>query len=131
MTKLIPQIEVTPEVILGGDKPVIIAGPCVVENEEITFTIARRLKAIAASLGLPLVFKASYDKANRTSASSFRSIGFETALEILAAVKQETGLPLLTDIHETQQVAPVAEVVDILQIPAFLCRQTDLLLEAG
>lgn len=131
MTALIQEIAITPDITLGGDRPVIIAGPCVVENEDITLTTARRLKAIAADIGLPLIFKASYDKANRTSANSFRSLGFQPALEILAAVKRETGLPLLTDVHETQQVAPVAEIVDILQIPAFLCRQTDLLLEAG
>lgn len=131
MTDLLSQIQITPDILLGGDQPVIIAGPCVVETETITLETAHRLKEIAAALGLPLVFKASYDKANRTSVGSFRSIGFDSALEILALAKQQTGLPVLTDVHETDQIAPVVAVVDIIQIPAFLCRQTDLLLAAG
>ncbi|MDX2163664.1 MAG: 3-deoxy-8-phosphooctulonate synthase [bacterium] len=128
---MISQFEIAPAVPLGGDMPLIIAGPCVVENETITLETARRMKAITGALGLPYVFKASYDKANRTSASSFRSIGFDESLAILRSVKHELGLPILTDVHESYQVAPVADVVDIVQIPAFLCRQTDLLLEAG
>lgn len=131
MTEWIHRIAITPEIVLGGDEPVIIAGPCVVENEDITFTTARQMKAIAARLGLPLIFKASYDKANRTSSESFRSIGFDEALDILRAVKRDLGLPILTDVHESQQVAAVADVADVVQIPAFLCRQTDLLVAAG
>ena len=124
-------IQLTPDIQLGTDKPVLIAGPSAVESYENVLEIAQRVKAIAAELDLPYVFKASYDKANRTSHTSFRSIGFAEALEILGRVKAEVGVPVLTDVHETEQIAQVAEVVDVLQIPAFLCRQTDLLQEAG
>jgi 2-dehydro-3-deoxyphosphooctonate aldolase (KDO 8-P synthase) len=124
-------VELAPGVVLGGDQPVLIAGPCAVESRAMTLDIAARLKAITAELGLPFVFKASYDKANRTSHTSFRSIGFEASLDILRAVKTQVGVPVLTDVHETTQVEPVAAVVDVLQIPAFLCRQTDLLQAAG
>lgn len=128
---MIRSVALSPEVTLGGDAPVLFAGPCAVENESTTMQIAERLKSIAADLGLPLVFKASFDKANRTSAASFRSIGFDVALGILQRVKQECGVPILTDIHETTQAQRVAEVADVLQIPAFLCRQTDLLIAAA
>jgi 2-dehydro-3-deoxyphosphooctonate aldolase (KDO 8-P synthase) len=124
-------VDIAPGVELGGDVPLLIAGPCVVESYELTYQTAERLKTITAQLGIPFVFKASYDKANRTSSNSFRSIGFENALEVLWRVKQELGVPLLTDIHEVDQVERVAEVVDVLQIPAFLCRQTDLIAVAG
>lgn len=109
----------------------LIAGPCVIENEPLTLDIARRLRAIVADLPVQLVFKASFDKANRTSGTAFRGAGLEAGLAILAAVKGQTGLPVTTDIHESWQAAPVAEVCDLLQIPAFLARQTDLLVAAA
>lgn len=104
----------------------LIAGPCVIESEGLCLYIAQTLKAVGEELKLPVVFKASFDKANRTSGDSFRGPGLDKGLEILASVKAKTGLPVLTDVHEVAQVAPVAEVCNILQIPAFLCRQTDL-----
>ena len=109
----------------------LIAGPCVVENEEITFHVARELKTIAEELGLKAYFKASYKKANRSSLNSFTGIGNEAALDILAAVKRETGLPIVTDIHTEEEAEMAARVADIIQIPAFLCRQTDLLVAAA
>jgi 2-dehydro-3-deoxyphosphooctonate aldolase (KDO 8-P synthase) len=114
-----------------GQPLLLIAGPCVIENEELTLSIAGRLKQIAAELALPLVFKASFDKANRTSVAAFRGPGLAAGLAILQSVKQATGLPVTTDIHEPAQAAPVGEVCDLLQIPAFLARQTDLLLAAA
>ena len=116
---------------IGGAGLALIAGPCLVEDYDTTVAIARQLAELATSLEMPLIFKASYDKANRTSVSSTRGPGWQEGLEILAAVKEASGLPLLTDVHETGQVAAAAQVADILQIPAFLCRQTDLLVEAG
>ena len=116
---------------IGGAQLALIAGPCLVEDYDTTVAIAQRLAELATSLEMPLIFKASYDKANRTSLSSPRGPGCQEGLEILAAVKEASGLPLLTDVHETVQVAEAAQVADILQIPAFLCRQTDLLVEAG
>lgn len=109
----------------------LIAGPCVVENEKITMAIAERLKKICERLSIPLVFKASYDKANRTSVRSFRGPGLKKGLKVLARVKAETGLPVLSDIHQPSEAKPAAEVLDVIQVPAFLCRQTDLLLAAG
>jgi 2-dehydro-3-deoxyphosphooctonate aldolase (KDO 8-P synthase) len=114
-----------------GQPLLLIAGPCVIESEELTLAIARRLKELTADLPVRLVFKASFDKANRTSGAAFRGAGLDTGLAVLAAVKQATGLPITTDIHESQQAAPVAEVCDLLQIPAFLARQTDLLVSAA
>jgi 2-dehydro-3-deoxyphosphooctonate aldolase (KDO 8-P synthase) len=108
-----------------------IAGPCVIESHELTLQIARTLAVYAAELGIPLVFKASFDKANRSAGSSFRGPGLDEGLETLAAVKAETGLPLTTDIHDERQVGPVADVVDLIQIPAFLARQTDLVQAAA
>jgi len=116
---------------LGGGELVMIAGPCVIEDAALTLTIARTLKKYAAELALPLIFKASYDKANRTSLASFRGPGLEKGLEILARVKEEVGLPVLADVHQVGEVAPAAEVLDVLQIPAFLCRQTDLVVAAA
>ncbi len=104
----------------------LIAGPCVIQTEELCLEIAQTVKKIGTELNIPVVFKASYDKANRTSGDSYRGPGLEKGLEILANVKKQTGLPVLTDIHEAFQAPIVAEVCDILQIPAFLCRQTDL-----
>jgi 2-dehydro-3-deoxyphosphooctonate aldolase (KDO 8-P synthase) len=111
--------------------PFILAGPCVIESREITLLAARTLADVAARLGLPLVFKSSFDKANRTAVTSFRGPGIDEGLAILAEVKRETGLPVVTDIHSPDQAALVAEVADVLQIPAFLCRQTDLLVAAA
>lgn len=109
----------------------LIAGPCVIENEEMIMTIAKKLKEITEELGIDLLFKASFDKANRTSISSFRGPGLEEGLKILKKVKDELGLQVVTDIHEPYQAEIAAQVVDILQIPAFLCRQTDLLVAAA
>ena len=109
----------------------LIAGPCVIESRELALEIADQVKSITDRLGIRYIFKASYDKANRSSGDSFRGPGVSGGLEVLAEVKQRFGLPVLTDIHESHQAAPVAEVVDVLQIPAFLCRQTDLLLAAA
>ena len=120
------------EAIFGGGRPlVLIAGPCVIESLEHTLRTAEALRKIAARLGIGLVFKASYDKANRTSVTAFRGPGLDAGLQILARVKSEVGLPVLSDVHDITQVAPAAEVLDVLQIPAFLCRQTDLLAAAG
>lgn len=109
----------------------LIAGPCVIESEEMVMDIAGRMKELTHRLEIPYTFKASFDKANRTSVHSFRGPGLEEGLRILRRVKQELNLPVCTDIHEPWQAAPVAEVADILQIPAFLCRQTDLLVAAA
>lgn len=119
-------------VSIGADNPlVLIAGPCVLENQEHALTLAEVLQEIALRVGVGLVFKASYDKANRTSVTSYRGPGLDQGLEILRTVKEKTGLPILSDIHDVSQVKPAAEVLDILQIPAFLSRQTDLLVAAG
>jgi 2-dehydro-3-deoxyphosphooctonate aldolase (KDO 8-P synthase) len=113
---------------LGRGEPLaLICGPCVMEPNDLTRTIALRLVEICGSLGIPLIFKASFDKANRTSKSSFRGPGLEEGLKVFEQIKAETGLPVTTDVHETHQAAVIAEVVDLLQIPAFLARQTDLL----
>ena len=116
---------------VGGGELVLIAGPCVIEDAALTLDIARTLKRCAEELALPLIFKASYDKANRTSLSSFRGPGLAKGLEILARVKEEVGLPVLSDVHQVVEVAPAAAVLDVLQIPAFLCRQTDLVVAAA
>lgn len=119
-------------VTIGGDHPlVLIAGPCVIENKEHTLSLARSLQAITARVGISLVFKASYDKANRTSVKSYRGPGIEEGLKILSAVKDQTGLPVVSDVHDVSQVKAAAEVLDIVQIPAFLSRQTDLLVAVG
>jgi 2-dehydro-3-deoxyphosphooctonate aldolase (KDO 8-P synthase) len=116
----------------GANAPLfLIAGPCVIESEDHASSMAERLGAIAAELGVPYIFKASYDKANRSSVSSFRGPQLGEGLRILAGIKKRTGLPILSDVHDVSQVGPAAEVCDILQIPAFLCRQTDLLAAAG
>ncbi len=116
----------------GANAPLfLIAGPCVIESEAHATSMAERLGAIAAELGIPYIFKASYDKANRSSVSSFRGPQLEEGLRILAGIKKHTGIPILSDVHDVSQVGPAAEVCDILQIPAFLCRQTDLLAAAG
>lgn len=109
----------------------LLAGPCVIENQEMILRIAEKVKAMTDELGIKYVFKASFDKANRTSVTSYRGVGLEEGLEMLSKVKTEIGVPIVTDIHESWQAEPVAEVADILQIPAFLCRQTDLLVAAA
>ncbi len=113
---------------IGLDQPFfLIAGPCVVESEQLQMDTAGTLKEITASLGIPFIFKSSYDKANRSSGTSFRGPGMEKGLEILAKVKRELNLPILTDVHSETEIAAVAAVVDVLQTPAFLCRQTDFI----
>ena len=109
----------------------LVAGPCVIENEAVTLKVADFLKETADSAGIPVVFKTSYDKANRTSLSSYRGPGIDQGLNILRKVKERTGLPVLSDVHQLEEVAKASEVLDVLQIPAFLCRQTDLLLAAA
>ncbi len=117
---------------IGAGRPLaVIAGPCTLESKELGLEVGRVLKDACASLGLPLIFKASFDKANRTSVASARGPGMGEGLEALAAIRDELGLPVTTDIHEAGQAMPVAAVVDMLQIPAFLCRQTDLLAAAA
>ncbi|MCB2189234.1 MAG: 3-deoxy-8-phosphooctulonate synthase [Deltaproteobacteria bacterium] len=124
------------EVILGG-KPFgrrrlfLIAGPCVLETPELGLRVAEHLAELAARLDLPVLFKASFDKANRTSLDSFRGPGLEQGLEAMARIKAATGLPVISDVHQPGQAAPAAQVLDVLQIPAFLCRQTDLLVAAA
>ncbi len=112
----------------GLDRPLfLIAGPCVVESRELQVEVAGRLKEICKPLGIPLIFKSSYDKANRSSGKSFRGLGMEKGLQILAEVKRQVGVPVLTDVHTGEEVKPAAAVVDVLQTPAFLCRQTDFI----
>ena len=119
-------------VVFGNARPLaIIAGPCQMESRDHALEMAAALSEIAGRLGVGLVFKSSFDKANRTSLSGRRGIGLDAAMPIFAEIRERFGLPVLTDVHETHQCAPVAEVVDVLQIPAFLCRQTDLLLAAA
>jgi len=120
------------DILCGSDQPLMwIAGPCVIETHELTLRIAERLKTMAEDLGVPLIFKASFDKANRTSGTSFRGPGLEKGMRTLEEVRRQTGLPVTTDIHEQSQVTAVAQVCDLLQIPAFLARQTDLVQAAG
>jgi 2-dehydro-3-deoxyphosphooctonate aldolase (KDO 8-P synthase) len=119
------------DVVFGEDRLGLIAGPCVIESVDLCLEVAQTMREIAGRLGMPYVFKASFDKANRTSLGSRRGPGLEAGLEILAAVRRRAGVPVLTDIHEPSQAAPAAAVVDVLQIPAFLARQTDLLIAAA
>jgi 2-dehydro-3-deoxyphosphooctonate aldolase (KDO 8-P synthase) len=118
-------------VTIGGGELFLIAGPCVIESEEHAMKMAEVVKGVARSLKLPYIFKASYDKANRTSIGSYRGPGIVEGLRILRKIQQEVGVPVLTDVHEIVDVERVAEAVDVIQIPAFLCRQTDLLLKAA
>ena len=115
----------------SGQKLLVIAGPCVIESETLTLTIAERLADIARELPIQLVFKASFDKANRTSLGAYRGSGIDAGLKVLAKVREVTGLPVTTDIHESQQAAAVGQVCALLQVPAFLSRQTDLLVAAA
>lgn len=126
-----PEVKVQ-NITIGGKNPLVfILGPCVIESREHTLYLAERLKIMSEELQIPFIFKASFDKANRTSGKSFRGPGLEAGLTILSEIKRQFKLPILTDIHESPQAVPVAEIADVLQIPAFLCRQTDLLLAAG
>jgi len=114
---------------IGGKNPIaLIAGPCVIESEASTLESAERLKRITGDLGVPFIFKSSYDKANRSSARSYRGPGLSEGLKVLARIKRELGLPILSDVHRFEEIAPAAEVLDVIQIPAFLSRQTDLLI---
>jgi 2-dehydro-3-deoxyphosphooctonate aldolase (KDO 8-P synthase) len=127
----VSEVEIGP-VTVGADRPLaLIAGPCVIESEDHALTLARAIKQVAAACGVPWIFKASYDKANRTSLSSFRGPGLEAGLRTLERIRADVGVPVLTDIHEPSHAAAAARVVDVLQIPAFLCRQTDLLVAAA
>ena len=120
------------EIRIGRGQPlVLIAGPCVIESEEMTFRTAESLKELSVELGVPLIFKSSFDKANRSSLSSFRGPGMKKGLKVLGDVKKRFSLPVTSDVHAVDQVEPAAEVLDLLQIPAFLCRQTDLILAAS
>src|ERR1043165_2966719 len=119
-------------IVCGQSHPLVwIAGPCVIESHDLTLWIAERLAAMQNQLGIPLIFKASFDKANRTSGKSFRGPGLQEGLKTLDTVRQRTGLPVTTDIHECHQAEPAGQVCDVLQIPAFLARQTDLIQAAG
>jgi 2-dehydro-3-deoxyphosphooctonate aldolase (KDO 8-P synthase) len=124
-------VRIADDIVLGSGALVLIAGPCVIESESHAVGLAKAIAAIARDAGMPYVFKASFDKANRTSGRSFRGPGLESGLKTLAAVKAATGLPILTDIHEPGQAAPASQVADVLQIPAFLSRQTDLIVAAA
>jgi 2-dehydro-3-deoxyphosphooctonate aldolase (KDO 8-P synthase) len=128
MTRAVP---INGDVSIGGERLALIAGPCAIEDRQLTLEVARELQAICESHAVPFLCKASFDKANRTSIGSFRSIGFDDALAILAELRDSVDVPVMTDVHETHQVAKVAEVANVLQIPAFLCRQTDLLIAAA
>ena len=125
-------VQISDAVSIGQGRPLlVVAGPCVIESRQLCMDVAGRLKQVCAALGLPYVFKASFDKANRSSVSSFRGVGLEKGLQILSDVKNAVGVPVLTDIHLPAQAGPAAAVADVLQIPAFLCRQTDLLAAAA
>jgi 2-dehydro-3-deoxyphosphooctonate aldolase (KDO 8-P synthase) len=129
--KSMKKLSIGPLAVGGGAPLAVIAGPCVIESEDHALQMAEAVAAAARQAGIGAIFKASFDKANRTSKDSYRGPGLDEGLRILGEAKRRTGLPVLTDIHEVSQVGPAAEVCDVLQIPAFLCRQTDLLVEAG
>ncbi len=119
------------DITVGGERPLLMSGPCVIESADLCLEVATKVKAICDELNFDYVFKASFDKANRTSVDSFRGPGLTEGVKILQMIKEKVGVPVVTDIHETAQIGPVGEVVDVMQIPAFLCRQTDLLVAAG
>jgi len=126
------EIVISDKVKIGGANPLfLIGGPCVIESQEHAFFMAKEIKNICQDLGISFIFKASYDKANRSSISSYRGPGLEKGLEILSLIKKKLDLPVLSDVHETSQVEKAAQVLDVIQIPAFLCRQTDLIIEAA
>ncbi len=119
-------------VTIGGDKPlVLVAGPCVIEGEEVTLRIAKRIKEIVSTIGMGLIFKSSYDKANRSSLHSYRGPGFDEGLRILRRVKEELHLPLLSDVHRFEEIERASALLDVIQVPAFLCRQTDFIMEVA
>jgi 2-dehydro-3-deoxyphosphooctonate aldolase (KDO 8-P synthase) len=124
-------VELAPGILLGGEALPVIAGPCVLEEPQQALEIAQALKDVGHRLGLPIIFKASFDKANRSALKSYRGPGLEAGLEVLGQIGNATGLPILTDVHEVSQCATAAEICDVLQVPAFLCRQTDLILAAA
>src|SRR4029077_12405181 len=120
------------KVLVGGNRPfVLIAGPCVIESEEHCQFMAKEIQAVAWRCQVPFIFKASFDKANRTSLDSFRGPGLQEGIRILKSIREELAVPILTDIHEVSQIEAIAAVIDCIQIPAFLCRQTDLLVTAA
>jgi 2-dehydro-3-deoxyphosphooctonate aldolase (KDO 8-P synthase) len=125
------QVQLTEKIILGGERLVLFAGPCAAESYDICMETGTKVKELCAELGIEYVFKASYDKANRTSAGSYRGPSMDMGLEILSMVRKDLKVPVVTDVHESHQCEDVASVVDVLQIPAFLCRQTDLLIAAA
>lgn len=126
------KVAVTDDVQLGAGLPfALMAGPCVIENIELCRTICKEVQRITRELGIPYIFKASFDKANRTSVQSFRGDGIQAGLDVLAAIKSEFDVPVVTDVHQADQCSAAGQVVDVIQIPAFLCRQTDLLIAAG
>jgi len=125
------EVRVTDDVVLGRGDLVLIAGPCVIESERHALELGRRIAAVARKVRVPYIFKASFDKANRTSVSSYRGPGLDEGLAILGRIRKDLGVPVLTDIHEASQAEPAAKVVDVLQIPAFLSRQTDLIAAAA
>lgn len=127
----LPRISFGPHLMGQGCPLLLVAGPCVIESEAHARMMAQRLRDLCGTLEIPYVFKASFDKANRSSVGAFRGPGLEPGLAILARIREDFGIPILTDLHESTQVAPVAEAVDVIQIPAFLCRQTDLLQAVG
>jgi 2-dehydro-3-deoxyphosphooctonate aldolase (KDO 8-P synthase) len=131
MEKFKNTVHVTDKITLGGDRMVLFSGPCAAESYDLCMETGAHVKALCQTLGIDYVFKSSFDKANRTSAGSYRGPSLEGGLSILARVKKDLGVPVVTDVHESYQCAEVAEVVDVLQIPAFLCRQTDLLRAAA
>ena len=133
MLKMVREVRINKHIVFGEQQQpfVLIAGPCVLEDQERVLKIGAKIKEITTRLGIPYIFKASYDKANRSSINSFRGPGLTEGLARLAQLKEELAVPVLTDIHQSEQAAVVAEVVDIIQVPAFLSRQTDLLLAAG
>ena len=127
-----PSVRIAPGVAIGGGKPLVFfLGPCAIEGRKVSLRAARFLRRAAEKAGVPVVFKSSYDKANRSSIRGFRGPGLEEGLRVLRAVKEETGLPVISDVHDVSQVGPAAEVLDVLQVPAFLSRQTDLVVACG
>jgi 2-dehydro-3-deoxyphosphooctonate aldolase (KDO 8-P synthase) len=130
--KLVTREIIIQNIRIGGNRPfALIAGPCVIESEASTLDAAERLKKITSDLGIPFIFKSSYDKANRSSVKSYRGPGLTEGLRILSRVKKEMGLPLLSDVHRFEEIKPAAEVLDVIQVPAFLSRQTDLLVQVA
>lgn len=125
------QVEAGKIKIGAGNPLVLIAGPCVIEGRQEAYSLAERIKEIALAADVPFIFKASYDKANRTSVNSYRGPGITVGLEVLALIKEELGLPVISDVHRFEEIGPAAEVLDIIQIPAFLCRQTDFVIEVA